>query len=151
MYNHKKMSQNDTTFTPLYNAIRKYSWQALKFEHLLRCSSEDVDELERLYITRFKSLNIKYGYNLDSGGVLNKKHSSKTCQKISTANKNKSSVIFKTRIKKIQASDVSGNLVGIYESASEAARLFDVSPNTISRAARGGRKSSCGLIWNYIN
>jgi hypothetical protein len=149
MPNHKKKAEFLTT--PVYNAIRKYGWNNIQAEILVYCNPEDADTLERLYITKFKTLDHKYGYNVDSGGVLNKQHSSSTRKKISQANKNKSSQIFKTRAKKICAYTLDGNFVAIYESASEAARIYGVSPNVIARAARGGRKTSCGFVWKWFD
>ncbi len=113
------------------------------------CAVIDVDDLERLYIDKFKTLDRSFGYNLDTGGVLNKRHSSSTRLKISKANKNMSHHTFRTRTKKICAYDLNGNFVAIYESASEAARIYGVASNTIARVARGGRKTSCGFVWKW--
>lgn len=148
MINHKKKSE--FLKTPVYNAIRKYGWNNLKIEKLVRCQPEDIDDLERFYIKKFKTLDHKYGYNLDSGGVLNKKHSESTKLKISQANKSKPSHIFKIRSKPVCAYTKNGDFVAIYESASEAARVHEVHPNCISRAARGGRPTSAGYTWKYL-
>lgn len=149
MSNHKKTAREKKYNTPLYNAIRKYGWDNLKITQLTFCTPEDVDELERLYIEKFKTLDRSFGYNLDTGGVLNKKHSSSTRLKISSTNKSKSVHTFRTRTKKICAYDLEGNFVAIYESASEAARIHGVAANTIARVARGGRKTSCNLVWKW--
>jgi len=154
MANHKKVAKEKIYNTPLYNAIRKYGWENLEIEILLQCKVEDVDELERLYIAKFKALDRNFGYNLDTGGVLNKKHSSSTRAKISNTNKNKSVHTFRTRTKKIVCYTLDMEFVGIYEriyeSASEAARIHGVASNTIARVARGGRKSSCGYVWRWV-
>lgn len=146
---HKNTAKKGIYKTPLYNAIRKYNWNNIKAEILVYCDPQDVDELERLYIQKFKTLDHAHGYNLDSGGVLNKKHSSSTKEKISKTNKNKSSHTFKTQSRKICAYTPEGEFVAIYESASEAARVHGVASNTISRVARGGRKTSCGFVWKW--
>lgn len=148
MINHKKKSE--FLKTPVNNAIRKYGWDTLKIEKLLRCQPEDIDDLERFYIKKFKTMDRKYGYNLDSGGVFNKKHSKSTKLKISQANKAKPSHIFKTRSKTVGAYTRNGDFVAIYESASEAARIHNVSSNCISRAARGDRPTSAGYVWKYL-
>ena len=149
MANHKKTAKKEKFLTPLYNAIRKYGWDSITIEKLVYCKPEDVDILERLYIKKHRSQNRAHGYNLDSGGVLNKKHSSATRKKISQANKTKSAHTFRTQTKKICAYTPDGDFVGIFESASEAARKYNVASNTISRVARGGRKTSCGLVWKW--
>lgn len=148
--NHKKKAKEGKIQTPLYNAINKYGWESITIEKLIYCFPEDVDELERLYISHFKTTDREFGYNLDSGGVLNKVHSASTRQKISQANKNKSLHTFRTRVKKIAAYSLDGDLVAVFESASEAARRYGVSANVIARAARGGRKTSCGFVWKYM-
>lgn len=150
MYNHKKKASSGKYKTPVYNAIRKYGWENIKLVKLVRCKVEDVDELERLYITRFKTLERAYGYNLDTGGVLNKNHSHSTRVKISKANRSKSVHTFRTRTKRIAKYTLDGILVAVYESASEAARIHGVAANTISRVARGGRKTSCKHRWEWL-
>ena len=150
MANHKKVAREKIYNTPIYNAIRKYGWDKIEIEVLLLCKEEDVDELERLYITKYKTLDREFGYNLDTGGVLNKKHSSSTRAKISNTNKNMSVYTFRTRTKKIACYTLDGEFVGIYESASEAARIHGVAANTIARVARGGRRSSCGYVWSWV-
>jgi len=149
MSNHKKTAKERKYNTPLYNAIRKYGWDNLKIAQLTFCTPEDVDELERLYILKYQTLDRAFGYNLDTGGVLNKRHSSSTRQKISSTNKSMSVHTFRTRTKKICAYTLEGNFVAIYESASEAARIHGVAANTIARVARGGRRTSCGLVWKW--
>ena len=151
MYNHKKKAKNNFYTTPVYNAIRKYGWENIKMELLVKCKPEDADELERLYIVKFKTLDRKFGYNVDTGGVLNKKHSSETRAKISNSNKNKSVHLFRKSAKKIAAYTRDGEFVAAYESASAAARIYGVSPNSIARAARGGRSTSCGYVWEYLD
>ncbi len=147
---HKNAAKQGTYNTPLYNAIRKYGWENIDKEILVYCLPEDADELERLYINKFNTLDHKYGYNLDSGGVLNKTHSKSTRAKISQANKNKSAHTFRTQSRKICAYTPEGEFVAVYESASEAARVHGVASNTISRVARGGRKTSCGYVWKWF-
>jgi len=149
-HTHKTVSKNLKYNTPVYNAIRKYGWNNIKIKNLMRCQPEDIDDLERFYIKKFKTLNHKYGYNLDSGGVFNKKHSKSTRLKISQANKAKSAHTFRTRSKVVSAYTLRGDFTATYESASEAARTHGVAANTIARAARGDRKTSCGFVWKYL-
>jgi len=150
IYNHKKNAKNPRSNLPLYNAINKYGWANLKINKLLLCLPEDVDELEKLYIKKYKTTDKKFGYNLDSGGVKNKTHSLSTKQQISASIKNKPSHIFKKRSKKIAAYSASGNLVAKFDSATDAAKAYNVSINVICRAARN-LKTSCNLFWRYLN
>lgn len=54
---------------PLYRAFQKYGKENFTVEVIEECKSrEQVCELERYYINKFKSNNRKYGYNQTSGG-----------------------------------------------------------------------------------
>ena len=70
-------------YTLKCNAIKKY--KSFKVEVLYQ--GDDLDIQEIYYINKFNSINKEYGYNLESGGVLNKHHSEETKKKISEANK----------------------------------------------------------------
>jgi hypothetical protein len=52
---------------PLYRAIRKYGWDNVIKDVICICSLEQVDQLECMYIERFKTLHPN-GYNLTTGG-----------------------------------------------------------------------------------
>lgn len=60
------------------NAIQKY--KEFKVEVLYQ--GDDLDNWEKIYIAKFKSIDYQFGYNLDSGGNLNKTHSTSTKEKI---------------------------------------------------------------------
>ena len=50
-----------------YNAIRKYGFDLFDWEVLIKCyNSKNLNESEKLFITKFNSIND--GYNLTSGG-----------------------------------------------------------------------------------
>lgn len=68
-----------------YRAIIKYGWINFEHEILKECSSENVDYWESYYISFYDS--IKNGYNLESGGCVNKKVSEETKKLISEAGK----------------------------------------------------------------
>lgn len=65
------------------NAIRKY----MTFDVNILYQGEDLDNQEIKFIEEFKSTNKNFGYNLESGGNLNKYLSEETKRKISEANK----------------------------------------------------------------
>ena len=56
----------------LYCAIRKYGWDNIKKEEVFSCNENLVDLFETEYIKFCKSTQKKFGYNLDSGGSVNK-------------------------------------------------------------------------------
>lgn len=149
IFNHKKSSKKPRSNLLLYNAINKYGWENLKITKIVNCITEDVDELEKLYIEKFKTINKQFGYNLDSGGQSNKKHSPTTKRKIKKTILTKPQHLFTKRRKKIAAYSLSGQLIRVFESATEAAKFYKVSINTIARAARNN-KTSCNLVWQYV-
>lgn len=73
-------------FQPLvYNAIQKYGWDNIQKE-IFECNSlEEMDTLEVKLIAKYKTTKRDFGYNLDSGGHANKRHSQETKQKISNS------------------------------------------------------------------
>ena len=67
-------------------AIRKHGWENFSVSVLERgLSAEQVDERERYYIALGDYTNPRYGYNSESGGNKNKKHSDETRRKMSKA------------------------------------------------------------------
>jgi len=75
----------------LHSAIRKYGWD--KFAVSIVCEGDKtiIDELERKYIAEYKSL-CPNGYNLETGGNLNKNASAETRRKQSEANIKRKSI-----------------------------------------------------------
>lgn len=73
-----------------YNAILKYGWDNIKHEILCEgLSKEEAEAKEIELIAYYKSNWHDYGYNLDSGGNVNKSHSEETKRKISESHKGK--------------------------------------------------------------
>jgi len=70
--------------TRIYNAIQKYGWENVKHEILYdNLTVDEAETKERELIKKYKSNDDKYGYNLETGGNLNKEISEKTKKKIS--------------------------------------------------------------------
>lgn len=73
-----------------YNAIQKYGWN--NFEHIIlftNLTKQQAEQIEIMLIKKYKSNNIKYGYNIANGGNSKGKQSEETKNKISKANKGK--------------------------------------------------------------
>ncbi len=67
------------------NAVKKYGWS--EFEHIIYASgltAEEASDLEKQLISEFKTTDMGYGYNLDSGGSRTR-HSEETKNKIKNA------------------------------------------------------------------
>lgn len=72
------------------NAILKYGWDNI--EHIIlytNLTKEEAEQKEIELIDLFKTNNRKYGYNIQSGGCSNGKHSKETRIKIALGNKGK--------------------------------------------------------------
>lgn len=52
----------------VYNAIQKYGWNNIKIEIFPCKTKEEMDQLERDYISFYNTNNSDYGYNLTLGG-----------------------------------------------------------------------------------
>lgn len=85
-YNHKYcLNNNRHGNSYLQNAWNKYGEDNFDFIILELCDESDIDKREQYYIAKFSTTIRENGYNLDSGGNLNKHHSKETKQKISKA------------------------------------------------------------------
>lgn len=70
---HKYYSKISTT--PLYKSIRKHGWSNFEFSILIKDKSINYDKLdfwESYFINLFDTINRVKGYNLESGGNVNK-------------------------------------------------------------------------------
>lgn len=85
---HHKWCLNNNCHSNSYlqRAWNKYGEKYFKFYIIEKCDSSLINNKEMYYIDLYKTMVSKNGYNLDSGGNLNKKHSEITKIKISRAN-----------------------------------------------------------------
>lgn len=66
MLHYKKLQCKDQQL--LYNSILKYGFNSHKISIVVVCDAEQLNDLERFYIKKFKSNVRKHGLNLTSGG-----------------------------------------------------------------------------------
>ena len=78
----------------LQKAWDKYGEENFIFEIVELCDESVIDIKEQEYIKSFQSLSYQNGYNLDSGGNLNKHHSQETKDKIRIKNTGKIFCVF---------------------------------------------------------
>lgn len=72
------------------NAIKKYGWETFKHEVLFEgLTKEEAEKKEIELISRYKTTDDKYGYNVANGGSSRGKFTEKTKEKISLSNKGK--------------------------------------------------------------
>ena len=69
----------------VYNAIKKYGWDSISIETIECESEEQMDQLEVELISKYKTTNKEYGYNLDSGGHARHHLAEETKEKIRQA------------------------------------------------------------------
>lgn len=67
----------------LQKAWNKYGEDSFIFELIKSCKVRYLDRFEKLYIHIYKSMNVKYGYNNDTGGNLNRTLAPQTIEKLS--------------------------------------------------------------------
>lgn len=81
--NHKwSLRHNKHINNHLQKSFNKYGENCFAFEVVCECSEEQLDELERFYISCYDCMNPQYGYNSESGGNANKHPSKETLQKM---------------------------------------------------------------------
>lgn len=53
---------------PIHLAMQKYGVENFELTVLQECKKEEMDDLERYYIKKYKSLDGNFGYNISPGG-----------------------------------------------------------------------------------
>ena len=82
----------------LQRAFVKYGVEVFEFVVLEECDENMLDVRERVWIGYYQTTDLRYGYNNDSGGNLNKHHSDETRRKISESNSGQTRSVM-TRLK----------------------------------------------------
>lgn len=82
-----ELTHNRHYNTHLQHAWNKYGPDNFHYQVIETCSKEELNELERAYITVFNSTDKNYGYNLESGGCSHQTLSEETKEKISKSMK----------------------------------------------------------------
>lgn len=149
-----------------YNAICKYGWSNFKHIVLLDgLSLEQANIFEEYLITKYRSNNKRYGYNIAKGG-LNTVHTKETLKKISKANKGK--VVSKETKKKLSNSHkgkyvencknkkrpvsqyaTDGSFINRYNSVKEASIMVGVSDSNIVNVCNHKNYTAKGYVWAY--
>ena len=158
-----------------WNAIQKYGWDAFEHEILYEnLTQSEAEQLEQKLILEYKSNQREYGYNLATGGSVNRgyKLSDTTKQRLSESHLGKTAwnkgltgyTVPKARGKKRSAEsckkmsenrskkavlqyDLNGTLLGEFVSMKEAARQTGVADGSISANCSGKQRTAGGFIW----
>lgn len=123
-YQHIKTSKHGKW--AISRAIRKYKKESFiieeieKIEDCSKCNLRSrLNELEKYYIKKYKTLTTQYGYNMDIGGA--------SCSYFS---------------KPVDVYNLNKNLIYTFDSMNEAARFFDVKLGTIEKMC-DGKQNRC--------
>lgn len=135
-----ELRKNQHVNNYLQRAWNKYGETQFEFEIIKKCNINEMDKWEQHYIAILNSNNLNFGFNLDSGGSLNKTHSKATIDKIVAANQ-----------KKIYQFSPDFKLINSYKSLKEASEITGISCAHISSVANGKRNSAGGFFWSYSN
>lgn len=111
----------------LQNVFDKYGKADFIFEVIEECSVEEIDERERYWIAFYDSTNREKGYNLASGGSVQKKCSQETVEKMKLSARGNNSKLTPEQVTEIKKSIIAGL------SFTEIAQNFGVSGGCIYR------------------
>jgi len=151
MSNYKQESVNRNS--AVCNAVCKYGWASVIIEIIKRCTSIRADFWERKFIKKFKSIDRKFGYNLESGGHENKILSLEVRKKMSE-NHHRRGVFGKYNPDSIavyQIDTITGNIVKEWGSLADIQRELGISTTNISKACLGDIRTAKKYIWMYKN
>jgi len=105
------------------NAFNKYGKSNFEFRILEEVLEAMLDVRECVWITYYQSAERNFGYNNDSGGKLNKRHSGETIRKMSASQRKRPPISDETRKK--------------YSKAQKGKRLSEKHKRKISEAGKG--------------
>jgi group I intron endonuclease len=155
IYNYRKEYKHDKRHRPILDAMRKYGIEHFNFKIVGDniSSMEELDEKEKFYIKKYKSLCSENGYNIELGGNGRGKHSEETKRKISEAQKGKLNHMWSKTGKQNSTSHPIIELTTdkTYESANLASKDLNLNPSHVCSVARGERGSTGGYVFRYMN
>lgn len=127
-----------------YNAIKSFGENAFESKILFETDSKEVaNEKEIELISKFKTLDDEYGYNIQPGGLLffmNKCIRNKISEKLLSSKKFKENN-YKAHAKAIVSINIETKEFRIFSSATEASHILGISRGNISSICRGDGKA----------
>lgn len=127
-----KEGKNYKNSPRFFNAIKKYGWN--NFEHIILfggLSKKEAEEKEKELIKSYKTTEREFGYNIAKGG---------------NGGNNK-------KVSKIKKYDLKGNLIQIYENATEAALSVKGNRSCITHCCKMNKNQYKykNFMWCYEN
>lgn len=144
-------------------AIQKYGWENIQHDVLFEeLTKENAEAKEVELIAEHKTNDIKFGYNMESGGNHNGAVNPITKQRLSIAHtglhkgeKNHfygkthtAETMLKIKKRVIQYS-LTGKYIKTFDGAVDAAREVQGDLSSIAKACKGKQKQAYGFIWRY--
>lgn len=144
-----KKKNGQYTQPSMARAIIKYGWDNFDHEVLLtNLTKEDAARKEKELISRYKSDDREFGYNIEHGGNSIDKFSDETKRKISESKiGEKNGMYGKPSPKRVQVLCIETNI--IYDSLKEAEGDTRTNRVGISRCCQGIQKTAGKLHWRY--
>ena len=140
--NHKyELNNNCHSNKHLQNAWNKYGEDNFEFSILEYCIIDNLNDSEIRWIEYYDSTNPDKGYNLESGGRVNKKISEETKQKLRDINPNKIPVYV--------YDNENGELIEICPSISST-RGYHIQHKTVSDFCKYKMGIHDGLVYSFI-
>lgn len=140
---------------PIIAAMKKYGFYNFVFSILEQdiFDKKILDEKERYYIQKYKTLCSESGYNVELGGNGPGKHSEETKSKISKSQLGQKNHMYG---KKGELNKTSKPVIELttgikYGSASYAAECLNLKFSHICSVARGERGSTGGFVFRYLD
>ena len=163
-----------------YRAIKKYKWENINHKILYtNLLKEEAEQKEIELISKYKTNQRKYGYNIENGGHVNcvsketKKQISKTMKEKeiyknnpncfkkgmvpwSAGKHHKQETINLIKEKRAKQKMPTNKVLcietnEIFNSAKEVEKKYKFNANNIRQVCEGHKKTSKGFHWKYIN
>lgn len=154
IHNYKMEYKWEKNPRPIICSMRKHGFENFTFEIIDSADTkEELDKLERYYITQYKSLVTQNGYNVELGGNGIGKHSPETKRKIGAAQLGEKNHMY-GKIGELNPTSkrvidlTSGK---IYGAASDIARELGKDVSKICAVCRGDRGSAYNRIFRYLD
>ena len=164
MSHKSELKSNNHSNIHLQNSWNKYGEENFKFEILEECNFDNLNNLEKEWISKLNSIN-PYGYNLEYGGKENKNISEYTRVKMKESKSGVNHPFYgvkftdehkqilresKTTNIPILQFDLDGKLTKRWEyGAGEASKKLNIGQSGIFKCFKMIRKTYKGYIWLY--
>lgn len=130
-----------------YNAILKYTWDSFSHEIIYtNLSEEEAKQTEIALISKYKSNNKLYGYNITAGGdgMNGYKFTDEHSKNMSIAMKGKN-------VKQICQYNLDGKYIRLWDSIIEASKSLKINFRSIADCCRGEHYRAGNYMWRFYD